>query len=146
MANREPQTYANHAKIVPPYHYGLTLLLLANLLWSAWRLIQEPSIDSTIALLTSFALIGLFWYTRIFPLAVQDRLIRLEMRLRLAEVLPEDLRGRINELSRGQFVALRFASDEELPDLVRQVLGGELTKGSEIKKSIKNWQADHLRC
>jgi hypothetical protein len=76
---------------------------------------------------------------------VQDRVIRLEMRLRLRELLPPDLRGRINELSRSQLVALRFASDVELTELVRQVLAGELSKTSDIKVKVKNWQADSLR-
>jgi hypothetical protein len=80
-----------------------------------------------------------------FPLRVQDRVIRLEMSLRLASVLPPDLRARASVLRPGQLVALRFASDAELPGLVRQVLDENLTDRREIKKRIREWQADHLR-
>jgi hypothetical protein len=76
---------------------------------------------------------------------VQDRVIRLEMRLRLAAVLPDDLRARIPTLATRHLVALRFASDAELPGLVRQVLAGSLTDQKAIKKAIVDWQADHLR-
>ena len=82
---------------------------------------------------------------RHFALRVQDRVIRLEMRLRLAQLLPADLRPRINELTPKQLVALRFASDEELPDLVRTVLVDRITDGRAIKKMIRNWQGDYLR-
>lgn len=78
-------------------------------------------------------------------MAVQDRVIRLEMRLRLREVLPPDLQGRLAELTRGQLVGLRFASDAELPELVRQVLNGSFKTATEIKKAIKHWQGDFLR-
>jgi hypothetical protein len=78
-------------------------------------------------------------------LAVQDRVIRLEMRLRLQEVLPADLRPRITDLTRQQFVCLRFASDSELPDLVRQILSGSLKSTGDIKKAVKDWQGDYLR-
>ena len=93
----------------------------------------------------ALAFLVMFLYLRLFPLAVQDRVIRQEMRLRLAEILPEDLKGRVEELKRGQFVGLRFASDAEMPDLMRDALDNDL-KAGEIKKKIKNWQADHLRC
>ena len=92
------------------------------------------------------AFIGLYWYVRSFPVKVQDRVIRLEMRLRLQQILPENLRAKIEELTPGQLVGLRFAGDEELPGLVQEVLDGKLAKQKEIKRKIKNWQADHLRC
>jgi hypothetical protein len=76
---------------------------------------------------------------------VQDRVIRLEERLRLEKVLPADLQPRISELTTKQLVALRFASDEELPELVRRVLGGELTERNDIKRAVRSWRADHQR-
>jgi len=79
------------------------------------------------------------------PLAAQDRLIRLEMRMRLQQLLPPDLRVRINDLTPRQLVALRFAGDAEMPDLIREVLDGRLKSGKEIKTRIKDWQADWLR-
>lgn len=143
---RKPQTYANHAKFVPMYHFVTFLILLINLVWSAWRLFQGPSADTVVGLLLAVALILMFFHLRVFPLKVQDRVIRLEMRLRLAEVLPEDLRPRIGDLTPGQMVALRFAGDDELPGLVRQVLDGKLEGRDAIKKAIGSWQPDYLRC
>lgn len=152
MWEKKPQTYDNHARIVPPYHFGISLILVVNLLWTGWRLIQPLFSDAAaftfgrvMGFLLALAFIGLFWYCRVFPLAAQDRIIRLEMRLRLAEVLPEDLRGRAGELSPGQLIALRFAGDEELPELVRAVLDEGIDDGREIKKRITSWQPDYLR-
>ena len=93
----------------------------------------------------ALALLMLGFLSRIQALAVQDRVIRLEMRLRLKEVLPADLKSRINDISARQLVALRFASDAELPELVRDILAGKLDKGKDIKLKIKNWQADWQR-
>lgn len=146
MANPQDQSFKNHSRIVPPYHIGMSIVFLANVVFSLWRLIREPGVESALAFLVALALVGVFWYMRIFPLTVQDRVIRLEMRLRLSEVLPEELRGRIGELSRGQLVALRFAGDGELPDLVKAVLDEGIREQAEIKKRIQDWQADHLRC
>lgn len=146
MAEKKPQTYENHAKFVPTYHFVTSGILVINLGWSIWALIAAPSGGAVMALLLAVALLLMFFHMRTFPLSVQDRVIRLEMRLRLGEVLPEDLRSRIGELTRGQLVALRFAGDGELPELVREVLEGRLTGASAIKKKIKDWQADYLRC
>ena len=82
---------------------------------------------------------------RVMALKAQDRVIRLEMRLRLREVLPRDLQGRIAELTPEHFIGLRFAGDAELPELVRQALGGTLGTTKDIKLAVKDWQADHLR-
>ncbi len=91
------------------------------------------------------ALLTLAFLARIMAVTVQDRVIRLEMRQRLKETLPPDLRNRINELTPQQLIALRFASDEEMPALVREVLAGNLTQKA-IKERVKNWQGDYLRC
>lgn len=145
MAERKPQTYANHARFVPTYHFLTFGILVINLGWSIWRLIAEVSGASVVTLLLAVALLLMFFHMRIFALTVQDRVIRLEMRLRLRQVLPEDLRPRVDELTRGQLVALRFASDDELPDLVREVLEGRLAGAKNIKTKIKDWQPDYLR-
>jgi hypothetical protein len=89
------------------------------------------------------ALVALF--ARVFPLGVQDRLIRLEERLRMEQLLPQDLKVRIPELTTKQLVGLRFASDEELPDLVRRVLTEGIADKNEIKRAIKRWRPDHQR-
>lgn len=146
MSEKTPQSFANHSKMVPGYHYVLFGILTINLLYAGWHLFQEPGLETGRQLVVGFAAVLMAWYLRIFPLTVQDRLIRLEMQLRLQKVLPADLAARVGELQRHHFVALRFAPDAELPELVRRVLGGELTSGKEIKQAIKNWQPDYLRC
>ena len=110
------------------------------------QIVRLPSWPTLFDLLLAFALLGLFLYTRIFALTVQDRVIRLEMRLRLTEILPPDLKARIGDLTPDQFISLRFASDAEMADLMREVLTNNLTNRDEIKRRIKNWQADYLRC
>ncbi len=146
MADDKPQTFENHTRVVPVFHYGVSLVFLANLVYAVvhlWRHQWWPV--AILNVLMALALLALFWYTRQFPITVQDRLIRLEMRLRLKEVLPPDLQGRIPALTVRQLVALRFASDGELPDLVRDVLAGKFATPTDIKKAVKSWQADYLR-
>ncbi|MFL6200168.1 MAG: DUF6526 family protein [Thermoanaerobaculia bacterium] len=144
------QSYASHARFVPGFHFVTVGILAVNVLWSLYRLFRPyeegvPVFDRLLAVLVAGGILALAYYARVFPLAVQDRVIRNEMLARLATALPPDLRPRIGELRRGQLVALRFAGDEELPELMRQVLDGKLTKGNEIKQAIRSWQADHLR-
>jgi uncharacterized protein DUF6526 len=139
------QSFANHARIVPGFHYGVIGAFTLNFLWSLVRLYRLPGLDALMGVITAVALLGLVFYVRMFPLRVQDRIIRLEMSLRLASLLPADLRARVGALRPGQLVALRFASDAELPSLVRQVLDENLTDRREIKRRIREWQADHFR-
>jgi hypothetical protein len=106
---------------------------------------RDPSVQTLVGTLTAIALVLLWIYPRLFALSVQDRIIRLEMQLRLQRILPDDLRARIGEITRGQFVALRFASDAELPALVRKVLDEGITDQKQIKMAVKDWQADYLR-
>ena len=108
--------------------------------------VHAMSFELLLGLLLAITLIAMLLHLRLFPLTVQDRVIRLEERQRMTEILPEDLRARIGELGRSQFVALRFASNEELPDLVREVLDKNITGAEDIKKMIKTWRADHFRC
>ncbi len=152
MAQKEPQSYANHRKFVPWYHFFAALVLVVNLVWALWKLgggvlsDQDPvTFDGVLAVLMAAALIVVWLYSRLFPLAVQDRVIRSEMESRLARVLPDDLKGRIGELNRGQIIGLRFAGDGELPDLVRDALDNG-TGSEAIKKKVKDWQADDWRC
>jgi hypothetical protein len=140
----EPQNYKNHARIVPMYLVAWGFLAI-NFVWSVYRLWQSPNIDSFVYLLTAIALVLFPLTLRAQVLTVQDRVIRLEMRLRLARVLPEDLRRHIDTLTRAQLVGLRFASDAEMPALVRDIVDGRLDGLKEIKMRVKDWQADHLR-
>jgi len=147
MAERRPQNFANHRRIVPLYHGGIFGILAINLIWRLVQLvIRWTSWQALLELLVAAALLGLFFYARTFVLTVQDRIIRLEMRLRLKEILPPDLKGRIDELTRDQFVALRFASDAEMPDLMREVLTNDIRNRDEIKRRVRNWVPDSLRC
>ena len=146
MSQTQSQSFVNHARTVPGFHYGVIGALSLNFLWSLVRLYRVPGLDALVGVVTAVGLLGLLFYARMFPLRVQDRIIRLEMSLRLASVLPADLRARVGSLRPGQLVALRFASDAELPGLVRQVLDENLTDRGEIKKRIREWQPDHLRC
>jgi hypothetical protein len=145
MAKSEPQNFKNHRRFIPLYHFVVFAILAVNVIYAVLQLVRFPSWERGLAFAVAFALLCLFFFARDFPLAVQDRLIRLEMRLRLREVLPADLRGRIDELSRNQFVALRFASDAEMADLVREVLTNKIDNKDEIKKRIKKWEADDFR-
>lgn len=144
MAQSE-QNYANHVRFFPLFHYFGFPVLALNFLWSVWQLISQRTLASLWACVVAAALVATILAARLMALAVQDRVIRLEMRLRMKEILPHDLQGRAHELSPGQLVGLRFASDAELPDLVRQVLSGTLKTGTDIKKAVRHWQADHLR-
>jgi hypothetical protein len=101
--------------------------------------------DGFVGVLTALALLLLSFHARLFAQRVQDRVIRLEERQRLSRLLPEDLQVRIAEFTTGQLVALRFASDEELPALARKVLNDRVTDLKSIKRSVKHWRPDSLR-
>lgn len=145
MAQPGVQNFQNHARTVPAYHMFTFGLIVINALWSIYRAATDFSIDRLMAVFVAVALVMLFFFARVFALRVQDRVIRLEMRLRLAQVLPADLRPRVNELSVNQLCALRFASDAELPELTRRVLSDNIADRKTIKQMIKSWEADWLR-
>ena len=141
----ESQSFAHHARWVPPFHFVVLPILLVNLIWSLWQVFKAPSWPTLLAALVAFALFGIAIYARTFALTVQDRVIRLEMRLRLERLLSPDLHARVPGLTVEQLVGLRFASDEELPALAREVLEKNITTRKEIKRRIRSWQADHQR-
>ncbi len=144
MAERT-QTYKNHARYFPPFHFFVLPVLLLNAVNALRHIWYAPNRSTAFAALVAVGILMLAPLTRAMVLRVQDRVIRLEMRLRLRELLPAPLSGRINDLTPSQLVALRFASDAELPDLVRDVLDGKLATQKEIKLRVKDWQADWLR-
>jgi hypothetical protein len=140
------QNFANHARWVPLFHFFLLPVLAINFGWSIYRWTHSGfSLDGFIGLLTAAALAILAFYARTFAMKVQDRVIRLEERQRFEKLLPEDLKPRIEEFTAGQFIALRFASDAELPALARKVLNDKQTDVKAIKQQVQNWRADHLR-
>ena len=139
------QSFANHAKMVPLYHYWATGFLMVPTLYFLYLTITSFSLTNI--MLLSFAIgvniVGLF--SRLFPLGVQDRVIRLEERMRMERLLPDELKPRINEVSTDHLIGLRFASDGELADLVRRILDGELATRKEVKAAVKSWRADNQR-
>jgi uncharacterized protein DUF6526 len=141
----EVQNFENHGRFFPPFHFFVAPVLLINVGWSIYRVIHAFSSGTVIGLLVALALLVLAFTARIMALTVQDRVIRLEMRLRLREVWPAELHPRIPEFSTSQLVALRFAGDAELPELARKVLQDNLNDRKAIKKLIRNWQPDFLR-
>ena len=144
MASEKPQNFENHARQIPVFVAG-NLVLMVNLVGRLVDLRHGITFGSVMDVLVGAALIALFTMGRTSTLAVQDRLIRLEMRLRLARVLPADLCPCIPEFSVDQLVALRFACDAELPALARKVLDEKLNDRKAIKQLVKDWQADYLR-
>jgi len=142
----EQQDFKNHTKIVPAFHFFVLPVLVWHFVWTlfAWKR-SEFSFGGLVAAVTALALILGFLYARMFALRVQDRVIRLEERLRYERVLPADLLARAGELSVRQIIALRFASDAELPGLARKVLDQKVADGKAIKMLITDWRADHLR-
>lgn len=136
------QTYQTHRKFVPLFHYVAVPILLVNLLLAAYAVVRAPGLPALWALAMAVALLLSLFLGRVFALAAQDRVIRLEERLRLRELLAEPLRSRIHEFTRDQLIALRFASDAELPELAATVLRDNLQKRDDIKKMVKSWRAD----
>jgi len=140
------QNYSNHVKLVPTFHFFVLPVLVLNFGQSIYRLIHSGfRWNEIVGVLTALALVFLAFHARLFALRVQDRVIRLEERQRMSGLLPADLQPRINEFTPGQLVGLRFASDEELPELARKILNDKVTDLKAIKQSVKNWRADYLR-
>jgi hypothetical protein len=144
MAERSPQTLANHMRLDPPYHYFVLPVFAITWVISVVFLARHPGFLHFWILVFNTALIVAVIRSRQYALKVQDRVIRLEERLRLAALLPDSLRPQIAKLNEGQLIALRFASDEEIPALVERTLSANLAK-ADIKKAVKNWRPDYWR-
>jgi len=141
----ETQNYQNHARYFPLVHFVITPLLFINLIWQIVDLSRFKTWDEANDLLIAVVLMLMSMAARFQAMKAQDRVIRLEERLRYREILPPDLLERSQALRTGQIIALRFASDEELPNLIERTLNGEFEKPKEIKQAIKNWRGDYLR-
>jgi len=151
MAEKRPQTFANHTRFDPLFHFFLLpvfgLALLAALFHFFAHITEGHFHDHFHAFLLVLLATGLLvavFKIRLYSLKVQDRVIRLEEQLRLTMLLPDQLRTRIPELTEGQLIALRFASDSELPKLVERALNEKLSR-NDIKKSIQTWRPDYWR-
>jgi hypothetical protein len=139
------QTYKSHRKYIPVFHFFVEPVLLLNVIAQLLYLNKYRTLYKAWMVIVAVALAVLPFIARYMVARVQDRVIRLEERMRLASLLPADVRGRIDDLTTPQLVALRFASDEELPALAQRCLDDELTKGEQIKKEIRTWRPDHAR-
>jgi hypothetical protein len=139
------QSYANHTRWHPAYHFFVLPVMIINFFWAVVNFVKVRDLNSGWWIVVSLALALLALYARTNSLKVQDRLIRLEEKIRFQRVLPAELCQQTAELRPGQFVALRFAPDEELEELVRAVVAGELVKPAQIKQAVKNWRSDTFR-
>lgn len=140
-----PQSYENHTRWYPLVHFILLPLLLLLLILAIVQVVRSFDLSSVMFLLTIIVLVLLNLAARLQPLRAQDRTIRLEERLRFSELLDKELYEKAKSLRTNQIIALRFASDEELPELVGKVVSGELKDSADIKRAIKNWRGDYLR-
>jgi hypothetical protein len=142
----DEQRYKNHVKWTPLFHFVSMPILTFNFIWMCVRMWKARfSLESIEFVIVSIGLLTALFASRLSALKVQDRVIRLEERLRLARLLPDDLKPRIEEFRAGQLVALRFASDAELPALARKVLDEKISDVKQIKLMVKNWRGDYLR-
>ena len=139
------QNYDNHQRFVPGYHYVAMMILLINVIYSGYVAVTSFSLGSVMGLLLAVGLVMLGFYARFFALSAQDRVIRLEERLRLRDLLPPDQKGTVAGLTTDQLIALRFASDGEVGALVATVSAEGIKDREEIKKRVTNWRPDHQR-
>ncbi len=144
MAEKRPQTFENHIRLDPVFHFFLVPLSASTFVAAVWHAVLHPDIASFWLALGALLFVFAVLRIRIYALKVQDRVIRLEETLRLTALLPDSRRARIGELTLGQLVALRFASDAELPALATKALDEKLAP-KDIKKSIRVWRPDYLR-
>lgn len=144
MADRV-QNYKNHTRNFPLFHFVAIPILTLNFLNTLRHLYYSPYRQTVWEVIVAFGILALAFSARVMAITVQDRVIRLEMQLRLMRVLPAAMHPQIAALTPRHFVALRFASDQELPELVRDVTEGRLKTAKEIKLRVKDWQADWLR-
>jgi Family of unknown function (DUF6526) len=151
MAEKKPQTFANHTRLDPPFHFFVlpvfALGLVLTLIHFFYHLHEgdfHGNFHAFLLILLALALLILLFKVRLYSLKVQDRVIRLEERLRLMQLLSEPLRSRIPELTEDQLCGLRFASDAEVAKLAERALNEKLSR-KDIKKSIQNWRPDYWR-
>jgi hypothetical protein len=141
----QTQTLGTHRRFIPAWHFFALPVLIINVFVVGLKFGRDLSLSNAWPVIVAIALAIGIVLSRTMPLRAQDRIIRLEERIRLERLVPADLRGRVGELTPDQLIALRFAPDDEVPELTRRVLGGELQTRADIKGAVKNWRGDHLR-
>ncbi|GAC1656386.1 MAG: hypothetical protein NVS9B15_17530 [Acidobacteriaceae bacterium] len=144
MLSMAEQTKESHVRFDPYFHFSLIPLTLALLLWSGYRFLRHPTQTAAFLGLLTLAVLVTEFKARIYALKVQDRVIRLEERLRIQALCPSQLAAQASALSEQQLVGLRFASDGELPSLVAAALSENLDR-KQIKQRIQTWRPDHWR-
>jgi hypothetical protein len=145
MMADQTQTFSTHRRFIPAFHFFALPILLINVFVVAVQFWKDPRPINVWPVLVAIALAIGIASSRFMPLRAQDRIIRLEERTRLERLLPADLRGRIGDLTERQLVAIRFAPDNEVPDITRRALSGELKSPGDIKRAIKDWRGDYFR-
>jgi hypothetical protein len=144
MANASPQSFSHHTRYDPLFHFFILPVFAITLISTIIHLVRRPGLHSAWMVVVVIAAIAAIFKIRLYALKVQDRVIRLEERLRLASLLDPALRPRIPEFTEAQLIALRFASDAELPALAARTLNEKLT-APDIKKAIQHWRPDNWR-
>jgi hypothetical protein len=145
MSQPSPQNFGNHTRYLPAYHFVAVPLFLINFFYALYQAVTRFGWPTVFGLALAVALVLLALLARTMAMAVQDRVIRLEERLRMRALLPADLQPHVDEFTVKQLVALRFAGDDELPALARKVLEGKIDDQKAIKKMVANWRADYQR-
>jgi hypothetical protein len=138
------QSLSNHARFDPLYHFFILVVYLVNLVYAGFHLYRQHTISAGWYMVLSLAVIVPILRLRTYPLKVQDRVIRLEERLRLQALAPQAWHSQIYRLSEDQLIALRFAGDDEVVELAKQALDHNLTR-KQIKERIKSWRTDDWR-
>jgi len=144
MSKSEPQSLSNHVRFDPPYHYVLFAVLIVNLIVAIVHVVHHPRFYSAWLIVLSLAAFIALIRLRTYPLKVQDRIIRLEERLRLQALAPEEWHAQIFRLNEDQLIGLRFAADDEVVELAKHALEHNLNR-KQIKERIRNWRADNWR-
>ena len=145
MASSATQNFENHVRFVPMYHMVAFPMIAAFVIYSLYMVVTALSLASVMFLLFGVGVTIAMLFARLFPLAAQDRIIRLEERLRLHDLLPQEQHDTIGRLTTEQLIGLRFASDDEVADLIAAVVSEGIKDRTEIKKWVKNWRPDHQR-
>lgn len=144
MSKTVSQNLKNHSRLDPLFHFFLAPVLLANLVITIVYLVRHPHFHSAWLVVLSIAAFVLAFKVRLYGLKVQDRVIRLEERLRLQSLAPAQWHAQIYRLTEDQLIGLRFAADDEVVELAKQALEHNLTR-KQIKERIGDWRPDYWR-
>jgi len=144
MSKNDPQNLKNHARVDPLFHFFLAIVFFANLVIAIVHLVRHPHFISAWLVVLAVAALVLLFKVRMYALKVQDRVIRLEERLRLQALAPSEWHTQIYRLTPDQMIGLRFAGDDEVVELAKHALEHNLNR-KQIKERIKSWRADNWR-